>query len=167
MNRQDSHSSSHAVVTIRLHIVLATKHRRKAITPSTLADLREVFAEILSGWRCSLWEFGGEADHVHLLIDIHPALQISVLINNLKTASSRRIRAKYADHLRRFCWKPFFWHRTYVGSVGHGQLGDGETLRTVSGTERIQNKDKYQRTARLTPSWRFAPRRGNARAVRS
>ena len=74
-------------------------------------DLREVFAEILSGWRCSLLEFGGEADHVHLLI------------NNLKTASSRRIRAKYADHLRRFYWKPFFWHRAYyVGSVGHASL---------------------------------------------
>ncbi|MHB1685735.1 MAG: hypothetical protein ACYCYO_23500 [Bacilli bacterium] len=35
---------------------------------------------------------------------------MSVLINNLKTASSRRIRAKYTDHLRRFCGKPFFWH---------------------------------------------------------
>jgi len=78
------------VYTIRLHIVFATQYRRKAITPLLLADLRELFAEILSGWRCSLLEFGGEADHVHLLVDIHPALQISVLINNLKTANSRR-----------------------------------------------------------------------------
>ena len=123
MSRQDFHSSSHAVVTIRLHVVFVTKYRRKAITPLLLADLREIFAEILTGWRCSLLEFGGEADHVHLLADIHPALQISVLINNLKTASSRRIRAKYADHLRRFYWKPFFWHRAYYdGSVGHASL---------------------------------------------
>ena len=123
MNKQDFHSSSHAVYTIRLHIVFVTRYRHKVITPLMLADLREVFTEILSGWRCSLLEFGGEADHVHLLVDIHPALQISVLINNLKTASSRRIRAKYADHLRRFYWKPFFWHRAYyAGSVGHANL---------------------------------------------
>ncbi len=123
MSRQDFHSSSPAVYTIRFHIVFVTKYRRKAITPLLLADLREIFAEILTGWRCSLLEFGGEADHVHLLVDIHPALQISVLINNLKTASSRRIRAKYADPLRRLYWKPFFWHRAYyVGSVGHASL---------------------------------------------
>ncbi|WP_369825242.1 transposase [Sulfobacillus sp. hq2] len=32
---------------------------------------------------------GGGADHVHLLVGVHPALNISVLINNLKSASSR------------------------------------------------------------------------------
>ncbi len=108
MNGQYFHLSSHGVFTIRLHAVFLTQYRRKAITPLLLADLREIFAEILLGGRCSLLEFGGEADHVHLLADIHPALQISGLINNLKTASSRRIRAKHADHLRRFYWKPFF-----------------------------------------------------------
>jgi putative transposase len=47
-------------------------------------------------------EFGGEEDHVHLLVDIHPALDISVLINNLKTASARRARARPRRHpLRR------------------------------------------------------------------
>ncbi|MBB5497107.1 transposase [Paraburkholderia sp. MM5384-R2] len=48
-----------------------------------------------------LVEFGGEPDRVHVLIDIHPALDISVLINNLKTASARRARNRFADHLRR------------------------------------------------------------------
>ncbi|HUW98479.1 MAG TPA: transposase [Acidiferrobacter sp.] len=57
-----------------------------------LDTLREAFTEILEGWRCTLLEFGGEADHVHLLAEIHPALNISTLINNLKTASSRRAR---------------------------------------------------------------------------
>jgi putative transposase len=39
---------------------------------------------------------------VHLLIDIHPALHISVLIDNLKTASARRARKRFADHLAPF-----------------------------------------------------------------
>ncbi|WP_155836484.1 transposase [Alicyclobacillus herbarius] len=44
-------------------------------------------------------------------------------INNLKSASSRRIRAKYVEHLRKFYWKPVFWHRAYyVGNVGHASL---------------------------------------------
>jgi len=73
-----------------------------------------------------LLEFGGEADHVHLLVEIHPALNISTLINNLKTASSRRTRNRFAEHLKPFTSKPYFWHRAYyVGSVG------GATLETV------------------------------------
>jgi putative transposase len=84
------------------------------------------FGEILAAWRCRLIEFGGEADHVHLLVDIHPALDISVLINNLKTASARRARNRFADHLAPFYRKPLLWNRAYfVGSVG------GVTLQTV------------------------------------
>jgi putative transposase len=119
-------SSSHAVYSLKLHIVFVTKYRRKTLTPALLSYLKEAFAECLAAWRCSLIEFGGEADHVHLLVDIHPALDISVLINNLKTASARRARNRFAEHLAPFYTKPLFWHRAYfVGSVG------GATLETV------------------------------------
>jgi len=91
-----------------------------------LAYLETAFAEILVAWRCKLLEFGGEPDHVHLPIDIHPALDISVLINNLKTASARRTRNRFAEHLASFYREPLFRHRAYfVGSVG------GATLETV------------------------------------
>ncbi|MDF1482037.1 IS200/IS605 family transposase [Extensimonas sp. H3M7-6] len=120
-------SSSHAVYNIKLHVVFVTKYRRRTLTPEVLAYLKEAFANILAAWRCRLLEFGGEADHVHLLIDIHPALDISVLINNLKTASARRARNRFAEHLADFYWKPLFWHRAYfVGSVGEASL---ETVR--------------------------------------
>ena len=126
MDHQENKSLSHAVYSLRLHIVFVTKYRRKTLTPEMLDYLRGAFAEILDGWRCTLLEFGGEADHVHLLVEIHPALNISTLINNLKTASSRRVRNRFADHLKPFYWKPYFWHRAYyVGSVG------GATLETV------------------------------------
>lgn len=49
-----------------------------------------------------------------------------MLINNLKTASARRVRSRFAEHLAPFYQKPLFWHRAYfVGSVG------GVTLETV------------------------------------
>lgn len=107
-------------------MVFVTKYRRKTLSPQLLAYMEMAFGEILAAWRCRLIEFGGEADHVHLLIEIHPALDISVLINNLKTASARRARNRFADHLAPFYQKPLFWSRAYfVGSVG------GATLKTV------------------------------------
>lgn len=121
-------SSSHAVYSIRLHIVFVTKYRRRTLTPALLAYLKEAFTDCLAAWRCSLLEFGGEADHVHLLAEIHPALDISVLINNLKTASARRARARFSEHIAAFYAKPLFWHRAYfVSSVGATSL---ETVRS-------------------------------------
>ena len=126
MENQPNKSSSHAVYSIKLHIVFVTKYRRKALAPELLEYLQGAFSEILADWRCTLLEFGGEADHVHLLAEIHPALNISTLINNLKTASARRVRNRFSDHLKPFYSKPHFWHRAYyVGSVG------GATLETV------------------------------------
>jgi putative transposase len=120
-------SSSHAVYRLRLHIVFVTKYRRPCLHEELLAYLREAFAEILAVWRCELIEFGGEADHVHLLVDIHPALNLSTLIHNLKTASARRARTRFTEHLGAFYRKPAFWHRAYyVGSVGSASL---ETVR--------------------------------------
>ena len=136
----NNRSSSHAVFNIKLHVVFVTKYRRKTLTPELLEYLKTAFSEILLAWRCKLVEFGGEADHVHLLIDIHPALDISVLINNLKTASARRSRNRFAEHLSAFYWKPLFWHRAYfVGSVG------GATLETVRAYVESQGTEEHAR----------------------
>ena len=126
MENQPNKSSSHAVYSLTLHIVFVTKYRRKTFTPELLDYLQEAFGEILEDWRCRLLEFGGEADHVHLLAEIHPALTLSTLINNLKTATARRVRNRFSEHLKPFYSKPYFWHRAYfVGSVV------GATLETV------------------------------------
>ena len=136
----NNRSSSHAVFNIKLHIVFVTKYRRKTLTPELLEYLGGAFGDCLTAWRCKLIEFGGQEDHVHLLVDIHPALDISVLINNLKTASARRVRARFTDHLGKFYWKPLFWHRAYfVGSVG------GATLETVRAYVDAQGTEEHAR----------------------
>ena len=136
-------SSSHAVFDIKLHIVFVTKYRRKTLTPELLDYLKEAFTDCLAAWRCKLVEFGGEPDHVHLLVDIHPALDISILINNLKTASARRARNRFTEHLAAFYpKKPLFWHRAYfVGSVG------GATLETVRAYVDAQGTEEHARKA--------------------
>ena len=118
-----------------------TKYRRKTLTPDLLEYLREAFWDCLTAWRCNLIEFGGEEDHVHLLVAIHPALDISVLINNLKTASARRARARFTDHLAKFYWKPLFWHRAYfVSSVGGATLATVRAYVDAQGTEEHAKK---------------------------
>lgn len=145
MENPANKSSSHAVFNIKLHIIFVTKYRRKTLTPELLDYLKIAFEEIFTKWRCQLIEFGGEADHIHLLATIHPALNISTLINNLKTASARRAGSRFADHLKKFYWKPAFWHRAYyVGSVG------GATLEIVR--KYVESQGTKEKPRKLKPS---------------
>jgi hypothetical protein len=45
------------------HSPFVTKYRRKTLSPDLLKYLEEAFDEILAAWRCTLLEFGREADH--------------------------------------------------------------------------------------------------------
>ncbi|HYG84888.1 MAG TPA: transposase [Azospirillum sp.] len=50
-------------------------------------------------------------------------MDLSGLVNNLKTVLSRRLRHEFAKHLGQFYQKPGSWHGTYyVGSVGNASL---------------------------------------------
>uniref|UniRef100_UPI001069E0FC transposase n=1 Tax=Methylacidiphilum caldifontis TaxID=2795386 RepID=UPI001069E0FC len=47
-----------------------------------------------------------------------------VLVNNLKTVTSRLIRKEFSEHLRKFYWqKSLFWSRSYcIITVGGAPL---------------------------------------------
>lgn len=107
------------VYDLNIHLVLVTKYRRKVIHQAILARLQEIFAATCQKWRSDLVEFNGEPDHVHLLISYPPDVEVSKLVNNLKTVSSRLIRKDFSELLERFYSKPVFWSGAYfVASSG-------------------------------------------------
>ena len=91
-----------------------------------LERLRVIFQETLEKWSCELIEFKGEADHLHLLFQTNPRVQLSMLVNNLKTVSSRLIRRDFKGHLSRIYREPVFWRRSY-GLISSG----GATIEIV------------------------------------
>jgi putative transposase len=106
-------SHYHCVFDLKYHLVLVTKYRRKCFSKSMLLRLESICKELCEKWDIILEEFGGENDHIHLLISAHPSMQLSIFVNNLKTVSSRLIRKEFADHLAKFYWKPVLWTRAY------------------------------------------------------
>jgi putative transposase len=108
-----------SVYSLNIHLVLVTKYRRQVITVDVLQRLREIFDATCTKWRCTLKEFNGESDHVHLVISFPPDVQVSTLVGNLKTVSSRLIRQEFADRISQFYRKPVFWSGAYfVASCG-------------------------------------------------
>lgn len=87
------------VYDLNIHLVLVTKYRKKVITKPILNRLSEIFTATCSKWRCEVVEFNGEPDHIHLLINFPPDVEVSKLVNNLKTVSSRLIRKDFREQL--------------------------------------------------------------------
>lgn len=126
--------SGGTVYDLSIHLVLVTKYRKKVIDIAILKRLETIFVDICQKWDCSLVEFNGENNHCHLLIDINPKAQISALVNNLKTVSSRRIRQEFPERCAQFYRKPVFWKIGYfVSSTGGANL---ETIKRY-----IQHQD--------------------------
>lgn len=104
----------HCVFNLKHHLVLVTKYRRKAFTDNMLTDLESKMRELSDKWGVTILEFGGEADHVHLLLDMNPSIQPSKFINNLKTVSSRYMKKEHGEHLKKFYWGTnAMWSRAY------------------------------------------------------
>ncbi|MFP4694472.1 MAG: IS200/IS605 family transposase [Halothece sp.] len=62
-------TSSHSAYQLQYHIIFTVKYRKKMITKAMLTRLEEIFSDVCRKWRCRLVEFGGEVDHVHLLVN--------------------------------------------------------------------------------------------------
>ncbi len=120
---------------MKYHLVLVTKYRRKCFTNEILNRLEIICVELCQKWEVQVLEFGGEADHIHLLLDMNPTVQPSKLINSLKTVTSRYIRKEFATHLKQYYWKPVLWSRAYCLLTAGG--APIEKLR-----EYIENQDR-------------------------
>lgn len=112
----------HCVFSLSYHFVFVTKYRRKALGASELDELGRIWDGLLSDWEGELVEFNGEADHVHLLVNLPPKAAPSAVANNLKTVSSRLLR-KRCPAVKGFYTEPVLWSRSYfVSSCGGAPL---------------------------------------------
>ena len=68
--------------------------------------------------RCEAWggrllEVNGEADPIHLLLELPPTVALADFVNALKTGTSRRLRNEFKEHLASVYEKPVLWSRSY------------------------------------------------------
>lgn len=104
----------HSCYSLKYHLVVVTKYRHKCINSDVLNTLISITEDIFSKWDCSILEINGEMDHLHILFEAPPQTQLSKLINNFKTVSSRLLRKQYSEHLSKYYWKPYFWSNSYL-----------------------------------------------------
>ncbi|KAA5754534.1 IS200/IS605 family transposase, partial [Klebsiella pneumoniae] len=84
-----------------------------------IAQLRDAFGSAAAKLECEIIEMDGEQDHVHLLIAYPLKLGVSVMVNNLKSVSSRLLRQQNT-HLRMQSKTGLLWSRSYFSCSAGG-----------------------------------------------
>ena len=112
-------SNRHSCYNLRYHLILVTKYRKPAISDEVLKTIRGVVENVFNKSGCELIALNHDKDHIHILFIAPPQIQLSSMINNLKTVTSRLVRRDHKAWLSKFYWEPIFWSRSYyIGSVG-------------------------------------------------
>jgi putative transposase len=114
---RDYRTGRHCVFGLHAHLVFVTRYRRGVFTGEHLTAMRPVLAAVCADFDAALVEFNGEDDHVHLLIEYPPTVQLSKLVGSLKGVSSRRLRQQFRlrthrDHL----WSPPYFAASCGGA---------------------------------------------------
>ncbi len=105
------------------HLIFVTKYRRGVFTKEMLDRTKEIIEETCKQMDCELLEFGGEHDHIHLMVAIHPKVAVSNLVSKLKGKSSYILRREYWEQINTMLWGNRFWSPSYcVVSCGGASL---------------------------------------------
>ena len=110
----------HSCYYLKFHLVVVTKFRKPLFENENLKQrLIEIATKIIeSDWNCNIDSINTDSDHVHITFSSTPQTQLSKLVNNFKTVTSRLIRKEFADYLSKYYWKPYFWSDSYfIGTV--------------------------------------------------
>lgn len=108
-------SGRHCVFLIHAHLVFTPKYRRHVFKGPHIAALKTIFEKVCADFGAELSEVGGEHDHIHLLVNYPPSVELSKLVNSLKGVSSRLLRRQCSDIADRY-WKNVLWSRSYFAA---------------------------------------------------
>jgi len=116
---EDIRTGRHCVFILHAHLVFVTKYRHRVFAAAHLERMEQIMRDVCADFGCTLAEFNGEANHVHLLVNFPPTAAISRLVNSLKGVSSRRLRQEFPD------LRPHYWRakRLWSGSYFAGSVG--------------------------------------------
>ena len=117
-------SSRYCVFKNFVHLVFVTKYRKGVFTEEMLDVMDGVLSMACKKMGGDLLEFGGEEDHVHLLVSLPPKMALCKFVGQLKGASSHAIRNSiFEEEVKSKLWGKSLWSPSYCAvSCGGASL---------------------------------------------
>ncbi len=110
--------NQHSCFLLQYHLVLLTKYRHPVITGDLEAWLKEYIQQYFKKQGLIIQAMECMPDHIHILFDAPPNMNLANFVNAFKSASSRLVRKQFSEQLAPYYWKPYFWSMSYfLGTV--------------------------------------------------
>ena len=134
MTSDGYYKNQHSCFLLQYHLVLVTKYRHPVLQGEIEEYLIQYTRDYFKKQDLNILELNCSEDHIHILFEAVPQMNLSNFVNAYKTASSRMVRKNFGNELKQYYWKPYFWSLSYfIGSVSEN------TLETVK--KYIQNQE--------------------------
>lgn len=120
MRRKDDgyYRNRHSCFLLQYHMVLVTKYRHPVIKGKLETALKQYTLNYFRERGYPVTAMECMPDHMHVLFDAKPNMNLAEFVNAFKSASSRNIRKQFASELAPYYWKPYFWSLSYfIGTV--------------------------------------------------
>ena len=115
-------TSTNVVYSCKYHIVWCPKYRRKVLVDGVDSRLKEILITKAKEVRTEILEMEVMPDHVHLLIEVPPAIGVNKAVRHLKGSSSRILREEFPSLKTRL---PCLWTNSYfVSTIGGAPLDE-------------------------------------------
>ena len=122
-NYYDWRKIRYCIFKMFFHLVFVTKYRKKVFTNDMLRIIKEDIGDSCKRMDAQLLEFGGEEDHIHLLVSCSSKISLCNFVARLKGASARKIRGLFSSQLRKKLWGANLWSPSYcIVSCGGAPL---------------------------------------------
>ena len=122
----------------KLHIqfVFAVKFRAALINKEWKDDLHKYITGIFQNNDHKMLQINSMPDHIHIFIGMRPHQSISALVQNVKTESSKWVKAK------KFCNGSFGWQDGY-GAFSYSKSHVDDVIRYVQNQEIHHKKETF------------------------
>lgn len=123
MTSDGYYKNQHSCFLLQYHLVLVTKYRHPVLQGEIEEYLVQYTRDYFKKQDLNILELNCSEDHIHILFEAVPQMNLSNFVNAYKTASSRMVRKNFGNELKQYYWKPYFWSLSYfIGSVSENTL---------------------------------------------
>jgi len=115
---------SHSVYSIQFHYIACTKYRYKVLIGDVAERLKIINNNVAKAYDISIIEQETAFDHIHILFESKPQIQISKFVNSLKSVSARLLFSEFPE-LKKQLRNSHLWSPSYfLASTGQVTLDD-------------------------------------------
>lgn len=107
---------------LQYHLIFVCKYRYSLLKNKLISDdIKKFSLEICDRYDVIIKYMETDKDHIHYMIEIPPALEISIIVKLIKSYTTYYIWKKHQSFLGKYYWKEkTFWTDGYfISSIGN------------------------------------------------